>query len=305
MSRLKIRFDQLKQENRAALVTFVTGGDPDYDTSLAILKGLPAAGADFANNLLHAALALHDNYPLCPILILADDDYLQSCRQCKTKVDINQPTCSHCGKYHDAPNPGVTAAKAAALAVAGAVAIPVFPTDRQGQKLTDFNDLASYPDGGPHLVRQQIEAAIAAAGWGSRSQLGGAGVVPVEPQAPETDSAPGQKWARRPAVSTMSLDEAVDRYHPIDDGSGKYLFDHWQREIVQVGQLEAVLVPGMGLNDIKRHPTWIERGAVYLDEVGFDPSEEDEAIALNTWKGWQRTPCSSRSQRRRRSPSVS
>jgi tryptophan synthase alpha chain len=46
MSRLKTRFDQLKQENRAALVTFVTGGDPDYDTSLAILKGLPAAGAD-------------------------------------------------------------------------------------------------------------------------------------------------------------------------------------------------------------------------------------------------------------------
>jgi tryptophan synthase alpha chain len=28
------------------LVTFVTAGDPDYDTSLAILKGLPAAGAD-------------------------------------------------------------------------------------------------------------------------------------------------------------------------------------------------------------------------------------------------------------------
>jgi tryptophan synthase alpha chain len=28
------------------LVTFVTAGDPDYETSLAILKGLPAAGAD-------------------------------------------------------------------------------------------------------------------------------------------------------------------------------------------------------------------------------------------------------------------
>jgi len=46
MSRLKSRFAELKQQNRAALVTFVTGGDPDYDTSLAILKGLPAAGAD-------------------------------------------------------------------------------------------------------------------------------------------------------------------------------------------------------------------------------------------------------------------
>ncbi|MHB0818002.1 tryptophan synthase subunit alpha [Stutzerimonas stutzeri] len=46
MSRLQTRFAELKQQNRAALVTFVTAGDPDYATSLAILKGLPEAGAD-------------------------------------------------------------------------------------------------------------------------------------------------------------------------------------------------------------------------------------------------------------------
>jgi tryptophan synthase alpha chain len=46
MSRLQSRFAELKQANRAALVTFCTAGDPDYATSLAILKGLPAAGAD-------------------------------------------------------------------------------------------------------------------------------------------------------------------------------------------------------------------------------------------------------------------
>ncbi len=46
MSRLQTRFDELNQQNRAALVTFVTAGDPDYATSLAILKGLPEAGAD-------------------------------------------------------------------------------------------------------------------------------------------------------------------------------------------------------------------------------------------------------------------
>jgi len=46
MSRLQSRFAELKQQNRAALVTFVTGGDPNYAASLAILKGLPAAGAD-------------------------------------------------------------------------------------------------------------------------------------------------------------------------------------------------------------------------------------------------------------------
>lgn len=46
MSRLHRRFAELKEQNRAALVTFVTAGDPDYATSLEILKGLPAAGAD-------------------------------------------------------------------------------------------------------------------------------------------------------------------------------------------------------------------------------------------------------------------
>ena len=46
MSRLQSRFAALKQQNRAALVTFVTAGDPDYASSLEILKGLPAAGAD-------------------------------------------------------------------------------------------------------------------------------------------------------------------------------------------------------------------------------------------------------------------
>ena len=44
--RLQSRFAELKEQNRAALVTFVTAGDPNYDTSLAILKGLPKAGAD-------------------------------------------------------------------------------------------------------------------------------------------------------------------------------------------------------------------------------------------------------------------
>jgi len=45
-TRIEKRFADLKKQNRAALVTFVTAGDPDYATSLAIIKGLPAAGAD-------------------------------------------------------------------------------------------------------------------------------------------------------------------------------------------------------------------------------------------------------------------
>ena len=44
--RIAARFAALRAAGRGGLVTFVTAGDPDGDTSLAILKGLPAAGAD-------------------------------------------------------------------------------------------------------------------------------------------------------------------------------------------------------------------------------------------------------------------
>ncbi len=46
MSRIARRFAALKAEGRAGLVTFVTAGDPDIETSARILAGLPGAGAD-------------------------------------------------------------------------------------------------------------------------------------------------------------------------------------------------------------------------------------------------------------------
>ncbi len=45
-SRIDARFASLKAQDRAAFVAYVMAGDPDYDTALQILKGLPAAGAD-------------------------------------------------------------------------------------------------------------------------------------------------------------------------------------------------------------------------------------------------------------------
>jgi tryptophan synthase alpha chain len=45
-TRIDKRFAALKDEGRAALVTFTMAGDPDYETSLAIAKALPKAGAD-------------------------------------------------------------------------------------------------------------------------------------------------------------------------------------------------------------------------------------------------------------------
>src|ERR687888_700887 len=45
-TRIDRRFAELKEQDRAALVTFLTAGDPDPETSLAILCAIPAAGAD-------------------------------------------------------------------------------------------------------------------------------------------------------------------------------------------------------------------------------------------------------------------
>src|SRR6188472_928725 len=45
-TRIDRRFADLKATGRAALVTFLTAGDPDPETSLALVRALPAAGAD-------------------------------------------------------------------------------------------------------------------------------------------------------------------------------------------------------------------------------------------------------------------
>ena len=45
-TRIDARFAQLKKESRSAFVAFLMAGDPDPNTSLAIIKALPKAGAD-------------------------------------------------------------------------------------------------------------------------------------------------------------------------------------------------------------------------------------------------------------------
>src|ERR1700751_1807084 len=44
MSRISTRFAQLKREGRGALIPFVEAWDPDAGTSMALLRGMPAAG---------------------------------------------------------------------------------------------------------------------------------------------------------------------------------------------------------------------------------------------------------------------
>ncbi|HSF93116.1 MAG TPA: tryptophan synthase subunit alpha [Paracoccaceae bacterium] len=46
MTRIDEKFAALKAEGKKAFVTFVMAGDPNYETSLEVVRGLPAAGAD-------------------------------------------------------------------------------------------------------------------------------------------------------------------------------------------------------------------------------------------------------------------
>ena len=46
MSRIDAKFAQLREQGKKAFVAYVMAGDPDYDTGLEVVKGLPAAGVD-------------------------------------------------------------------------------------------------------------------------------------------------------------------------------------------------------------------------------------------------------------------
>jgi tryptophan synthase alpha chain len=46
MTRIEARFAALRQDGRKAFVSFMMAGDPDYETCLSVLKGLPGAGVD-------------------------------------------------------------------------------------------------------------------------------------------------------------------------------------------------------------------------------------------------------------------
>ena len=223
--------------------------------------GLTVYCAFFAGNLLPVAKLLAKAYPAAKILLCADDDYL--------------PTRD--GK----PNHGgEIAARAAAAAVLGSVVLPVFeeerPVDRKGP--TDFNDLAHIE--GLHVVRRQIEAHLSSLGW------------LTSPSSRATLAPPGDGGGdKRPAAkAVLDLDTLVCRFIPIDDGMGDSVFDTWTKRLASKKQMVALLPAGVRADDIKRHPDWIERGAYYVDEIGFDPAGTDPSVKLNTWQGWPIKP---------------
>ncbi|SDW73744.1 tryptophan synthase, alpha chain [Ruegeria halocynthiae] len=46
MTRIDAKFAALKEQGKKAFVAYVMAGDPDYDTSLEVVRGLPGAGVD-------------------------------------------------------------------------------------------------------------------------------------------------------------------------------------------------------------------------------------------------------------------
>lgn len=260
----KAHFFQLGLVQRGGIVLICEG----FATGASLRKatGLPVVVAFDAGNLVPVALAIHKAHRRdVRILFCADDDYL---------------TDAKTGK-----NPGRDAAQTAALAVDGAVVCPDFPGERpmDTKGPTDFNDLHVHPDGGLQAVRKQIEAAITTAGWRAKAAPMAAGLAPEGEGVRDKDGRPR-------ARSIMPLDDIIARFVPLDDGTGKYVFDTWTNKVAMRDQMVSLLPAGVRGDDIKRHPVWISRGALYLDQVGFDPSGKDANVKLNTWQGWPMEP---------------
>lgn len=233
---------------------FIIGGSPDqillvaegYATAATLHQAtnLPVAVAFNANNLLPVAENLKKRYRKARLLICADDDYLTE------------------------GNPGVKCAQSAALAVAGEWVAPVFTVERDGKKLTDYNDLMALE--GLHVVQKQLEDKIHSLGWVEKAQ--------TLADAPQQGGGGSLK-------SLLTVEEAVERYSLIY-GAGGTMYDHQEYQ----------LVPKSDVLDICPDHAWREwklhagRKVVRLNEVGFDPTEKDTRITCNLWGGWPTTP---------------
>lgn len=222
--------------------------------SLHEATGLPVAVAFDAGNLVHVAAALRKRYKLARILVCADDDAFTE------------------------GNPGVTSASTAAVEVGGAWVRPVFADEearqaayRRGAKLTDFNDL--HLAEGLHVVRVQVERRLSELGW----RTGGA----VATRNQTTGAGGGAEL--RPIET---LDELLGRYVLVY-GQGGTVFDHDEHCLLTLSDMRDACVSRELHRAWAEHP---ERAIVRVQEVGFDPAEEDAAIKCNLWSGWPTQP---------------
>lgn len=228
--------------------------------SLHEATGQSVAYAFSANNIAKAGKQIRKTCALSKLLFCADDDYLTD------------------------GNPGVTAASAACAEIERSAWIaPAFKDAdgndlRDGQKLTDYNDLHVL-HGLTLPLANQINAKLDELKW--RDPLS-------EPRG-ESAQGGGEPNGRRDAVAVMRLDDLVQRFVKLDDDEGKHVFDFWTNKIATIGKVQGLLEAGVRIDDLKRHPVWTSR-AYYIDEIGFDPSGTDDYVKLNTWRGWPMKP---------------
>jgi len=84
MSRIETTFSKCKSEGRKALITFITAGDPDKETSLEVLKSLPEAGAD----IIELGMPFADPGADGPVIQLANQRALKSGANMHQTLDI-------------------------------------------------------------------------------------------------------------------------------------------------------------------------------------------------------------------------
>lgn len=84
MSRIEHKFAQCTSEGRKALVTFITAGDPDYETSLSVLKSLPEGGAD----IIELGMPFTDPGADGPVIQLANQRALKNGATMKRTLDM-------------------------------------------------------------------------------------------------------------------------------------------------------------------------------------------------------------------------
>ena len=216
--------------------------------------GFQVAVAFDSGNLYKVVESIIKKRPNIQVLICADDDYI---------------TLQNTGK-----NPGIEYARKAAVDFGCHWCAPSFPENRDGE--TDFNDLANMAGGSLQIVREQILTAIEKHS--------------IKASMPAVMLDAKQARSTRPgALSVMPLEDLVERFMHIDDDTGDYSYDTWTQNIVRFSKVTKMLPAGVRTDDIKRHPTWLNR-AVYIDQIGFDPTEKDENIKCNRWNGWPTKP---------------
>ncbi|QUJ75383.1 tryptophan synthase subunit alpha [Sulfitobacter albidus] len=84
MTRIDDTFARLKSEGRKAFVSYVMAGDPDYDRSLEIVRGLPGAGVD----IIELGLPFTDPMADGPTIQLAGQRALEGGMTLKRTLDL-------------------------------------------------------------------------------------------------------------------------------------------------------------------------------------------------------------------------